>query len=137
ARASVTDRRATTDEPLQPPSDLRLPWRVNVEDLQVGRIRYDGRVDLEAAKLAAQYRFDGLRHRAELKSLQFAGGDYRGELSLLATGPLTLDAQVAGRFTAPVPGSEERVPLAFSLQAQGPARAIDARAELKVEGTQP
>src|SRR5690606_12803621 len=80
ARASVTDRRATTDEPLQPPSDLRLPWRVNVEDLQVGQIRYDGRVDLEAAKLAAQYRFDGLRHRAELKSLQFAGGDYRGEL---------------------------------------------------------
>lgn len=137
ARASVTDRRAKNDEPLRPPENLRLPWRVNVEDLQVGRIRYDASVKLEATRLAAKYRFDGLRHRAELKSLQMAGGEYQGELSLLALDPLTLDAQIAGRLEAPVPGSGERVPLAFTLSAQGPLRAIDARAELKVEGAQP
>ncbi|HYE41028.1 MAG TPA: DUF490 domain-containing protein, partial [Ramlibacter sp.] len=137
ARASVTDRRATSNEPLKPPSDLRLPWRVNVEELKVGKLRYDGRVALEASALAARYGFDGLRHRAELQSLQVAGGAYSGELSMLAMGPLTLDARVEGRFQAPIPGSDERVPLAFELRAEGPARAIDARAELRVTGPSP
>lgn len=131
ARASVTDTRAASKEPLQPPADLRLPWRVNVEELKVGALRYEGKLDLEASGLAARYGFDGLRHRAELQSLQVAGGDYRGELSLLAMGPLTLDARLAGRFQAPVPGSGEKVPLTFELRAEGPARAIDARATLQ------
>lgn len=131
ARASVTDTRPASKDPLRPPSDLRLPWRVNVEELKVGTLRYEGKLDLEASALAARYGFDGLRHRAELQSLQVAGGDYRGELSLLAMGPLTLDARLAGRFQAPVPGSGEKVPLTFELRAEGPARAIDARATLQ------
>lgn len=133
ARARVIDSRPASGEPLREPTDLRLPWRVNVESLQVGSLAYEGRWNMEARKLDAGYRFDGLRHRIALQSLEVAGGEYRGEATLLALAPLTLDAQVSGRFAAPVPGGQQAVPLAFSLRAQGPASAIDARAQLRVE----
>lgn len=132
ARARVIDKRPQTQEPLKPPQDLRLPWVVNVRELQVGQLRYQGRMEVDASGLAAQYAFDGRHHRLQLHSLKLARGDYRGEVKLLAVAPLTLDAQLAGRFEAPLPGSEERVPLAFQLRAEGPASGIDARAQLLV-----
>ncbi|WP_460890882.1 translocation/assembly module TamB domain-containing protein, partial [Ramlibacter alkalitolerans] len=137
ARARVTDRRPASQEPLKPPTDLRLPWRVNVEDLQVRELAYDGRFQLQARGLAGGYAFDGLHHRIALKSLHIAGGDYSGEARMLALPPMTLDAKLAGRFQAPVPGREERVPIAFRLQAQGPATRFDARAELQVVQPRP
>jgi translocation and assembly module TamB len=132
ARARVTDRRPASTEPLRPPSDLRLPWRVNVEDLQVREFAYDGRFALQGSGLAGGYAFDGLHHRARLNSLQLAGGDYSGDVRLLALPPMTLDAKLAGRFQAPVPGRTERVPIEFRLQADGPATRIDAKAQLQV-----
>ncbi len=132
ARAYVIDDRPKDDEPLQLPESLRLPWRVQVEELRVGLLKVQGRTPFEGTGLAAQYGFDGLRHKVQLKSLQFAGGTYRGEGTLLAMGPMTLDANLAGRFLAPVPGVTERVPLTFEARAQGPIRGIDARAELRV-----
>lgn len=132
ARARVVDRRPDTGEPLKPPQNLRLPWRVNVEELQVGAIAYDGKAQVQANGLAARYAFDGLRHRVALRSLQLAGGEYRGDVTLLAVAPLTLDASLAGRFQAPVPGTQDKVPLQFQLKASGPATAIDARAQLQV-----
>ncbi|MEJ5990411.1 translocation/assembly module TamB domain-containing protein [Ramlibacter sp. PS3R-8] len=133
ARVRVTDSRPATQEPLKPPDTLALPVRVFIDDLSVERIEYRGRTDVDASRLAAQYGFDGARHRVALHALQFAGGDYRGEATLLALPPLTLDAKVAGRFQAPVPGSETKVPLTFQLQASGPASAINARAQLQVQ----
>ena len=132
ARARVIDRRPPSAQPLQPPASLRLPWRVQVQHVQVAQLAYRGRFDLDATQLAGQYAFDGLRHRVQLESLQVAGGNYRGELSLLALPPLTLDASLAGRFLAPVPGARDRVPLDFQLRASGPATAIDASARLQV-----
>lgn len=132
ARARVIDKRPQSKEPLKPPRDLRLPWLVKVGELKVGQLRYEGRAEVDASGLAAQYAFDGLRHRVALRSLQLAGGEYRGDVTLLAVSPLTLDAKLAGRFQAPVPGVAERVPLAFELRAEGPASGIDARAELQV-----
>ncbi|HEY0824781.1 MAG TPA: translocation/assembly module TamB domain-containing protein, partial [Ramlibacter sp.] len=132
ARARVTDRRPRTGEPLKPPRDLRLPWRVKVDLLEVAALSYRGSVQLDASGLAAGYAFDGLRHRVGLKSLQLAGGQYRGELDLLAIAPLTLNASLAGSFAAPVPGVGQRVPLDFTVRAQGPASAIDASARLQV-----
>ncbi|MEJ8836702.1 translocation/assembly module TamB domain-containing protein [Ramlibacter sp. AN1133] len=132
ARARVTDRRPASPDPLKPPTDLRLPWRVNVEELQVRELAYDGRFQLQASGLAGGYAFDGLHHRIALKSLHIAGGDYSGEAKMLALPPMTLDAKLAGRFQAPVPGRAEPVPIEFGLQAQGPAARIDARAQLHV-----
>jgi translocation and assembly module TamB len=132
ALVRVTDTRPASPEPLQPPANLSLPWRVFVDALEVERIEYRGRTDVDATRLSAQYGFDGGRHQVALRTLQFAGGDYRGEATLLALPPLTLDAKLAGRFQAPVPGSDAKVPLDFQLQASGPARSIAARAQLQV-----
>jgi translocation and assembly module TamB len=134
ARARVIDLRARNDQPLTPPQDLSLPWRVQVEDLRVDAFAYQGRAQFEASGLAAHYAFDGARHRVGLKSLRVADGDYRGEGTLLARAPLTLDAQLAGRFAAPVPGVRERVPLEFQLRAKGPAADFAADAKLQVAG---
>jgi translocation and assembly module TamB len=132
ARARVIDKRPVTGEPLKPPANLRLPWRVNVDQLKVASLAYEGRTQVQATGLAAQYSFDGLRHHVGLQSLQLAGGDYRGDVKLLAVAPLTLDATLAGSFRAPVPGTQDKVPLQFQLRASGPASAIDARARLQV-----
>lgn len=137
ARARVADTRPATGEPLQQPQDLALPWRVIVDKLAVGRIEYRGRTAVEATGLAGAYAFDGLRHRAELQSLQLAGGNYRGEATLLAAAPLTLDAKLQGRFQAPVPGAEAPVPLDFEARAQGPAARIDARLQLQAPAGSP
>jgi translocation and assembly module TamB len=132
ARARVTDQRARSAQPLAPPQDLSLPWRVQVEDLRVDALAYDGQAQLAASGLAAGYAFDGVRHRVALKSLRIAGGDYHGEATLLARAPLNLDAQLAGRFSAPVPGVGEPVPLEFQLRANGPAADIGVDAKLQV-----
>jgi translocation and assembly module TamB len=132
ARARVIDRRPASEEPLRPPTDLRLPWRVNVDDLQVRAFAWDGRFTLQASGLSAGYAFDGQRHRVDLHSLKVAGGDYSGKVQMLALPPMDLDAKLAGRFLAPVPGRQEPVPMQFRLQAQGPATRIDARAQLQV-----
>jgi len=132
ARARVTDRRPADQEPLKPPTDLRLPWRVAVEELQVRELAYDGRFQLQGSGLTGGYAFDGLHHRIDLQSLKIAGGDYSGQARMLALPPMTLEAKLAGRFQAPVPGVSDPVPVRFQLQAQGPATRIDARAQLQV-----
>lgn len=132
ARARLTDTRPPSQEPLKPPASLGLPLRVFIDDLRADRVEYRGRTDVDASRLAAQYGFDGARHEMALHSLQFAGGDYRGEGTLLAVAPLTLEARLGGRFQAPVPGSAAKVPLDFQLRASGPARSIAARAQLQV-----
>ncbi|MDB5897462.1 MAG: hypothetical protein JWP41_1064 [Ramlibacter sp.] len=131
-RVRVIDKRPPDNEPLKPPDNLRLPWRVMVVQAGVDHLEYQGRTDVQADKIVARYEFDGLRHRVALRSLQFAGGEYSGDMTLLAVAPLTLDARLAGRFQAPVPGADAKVPLEFQLRAQGPASRIDARGELQV-----
>jgi translocation and assembly module TamB len=136
ARARLIDTRARKDEPMQEPVQLRLPWRVAVESLKVGSFAYQGRTQVEGGGLEGRYAFDGLRHEVELASLRVAGGEYQGKATLLAVAPLTLDAQLTGRFDAPVPASSARVPLQLALRAHGPARAIEADAKLRVGGSQ-
>ncbi|MBC5784335.1 translocation/assembly module TamB domain-containing protein [Ramlibacter sp. USB13] len=131
ARARVVDTRPKDDEPLKEPENLRLPWRVEVESLKVGSLKYEGRTQVEASQLEAAYAFDGLRHRASVQSLQVAGGSYSGDLALLAIAPLTIDAKLRGRFTPPMPEGGRAVPLELEAKAEGPAAAVAVRAQLK------
>jgi hypothetical protein len=64
--------RCTRDRPARPqrrsrcapPQDLSLPWRVQVEDLRVGELAYQGRAQFEASGLAAgSTPSTALRHR--------------------------------------------------------------------------
>jgi translocation and assembly module TamB len=131
-RARVVDARPRNDEPLQEPAQLRLPWRVNVDTFKVATLAYEGRVALTGGNLQAQYAFDGLRHHLSLASLQLADGTYRGELSLLAIAPLTLDAAASGRFAAPLPGAAPKLPLELAVRAQGPLRELQVEGRLRV-----
>lgn len=129
--ARVIDQRRKEPEPFRLPESLALPWRVVVDEVAVGRIEYKGATEVQAAGLAGGYAFDGLRHRLALKSLQFAGGEYRGEGTLQALGDMTLDAQVAGRLRGAVPGGRENVAVEFDARAQGPLADFQAQAQLR------
>ncbi|MDB5752729.1 MAG: hypothetical protein JWP65_3150, partial [Ramlibacter sp.] len=130
--ARVVDQRPKDDEPLEPPGSLRLPLRVAVDDLKVTRIEYIGAAEVQAAGLAGSYGFDGLNHRVKVSSLKLAGGDYSGQATVLALKPMTLEAKLAGRVQAPVPGVEAPVALAFEAGAAGTLEAFQAQARLQV-----
>jgi translocation and assembly module TamB len=130
--ARVIDKRAVNKEPLRAPTSLVLPWRVTVDELEVRKLAYVGRANVEASGLAGRYAFDGLQHKVELKSLQVAGGSYQGRATMQALGKLALDAELSGRYAAPVPGVVAPVPLQFEAKLQGPLAALDARAQLRV-----
>ncbi|RYY91616.1 MAG: DUF490 domain-containing protein, partial [Comamonadaceae bacterium] len=128
----VTDTREKDDEPLKPPESLRLPWRVTVDEVAVGRIDYRGTTTVEAGQLAGSYAFDGLKHRVKIDTLKLAGGEYRGEGTVLALEPMTLDVKLAGRVQAPVPGVEAPVALVFEASADGKLTDLQLRARLQV-----
>jgi translocation and assembly module TamB len=46
ARARVIDQRPRSQQPLVPPQDLSLPWRVRVDELRVGSFAYQGSMQL-------------------------------------------------------------------------------------------
>jgi len=133
ARLRVVDARPPGGGPLREPASLGLPWRLEVESLKLGAFAYEGGTPLQGGPLEARYAFDGQRHRLELLRLDLAGGRYRGEATLLASAPLTLDLRLQGRVAAPLPGIARPVPLAFELSARGPARAIEASARLRAQ----
>lgn len=132
AKVRVVDRRPSSGEPLRPPENLRLPWRVTVDEIAVARIEYLGRADVTADGLAGRYAFDGLKHDLRVKSLRYAGGSYNGEATLLAMAPMTLAARVGGEWQADVPGVDAQVPLAFEVRAEGRVAAFDAAGQLRV-----
>lgn len=134
--ARVIDQRRQEPEPFRLPASLALPWRVVVDEVAVGRIEYQGGTQVQASSLVGGYAFDGLRHRVTLKSLQFAGGEYRGEASLLALGAMTLDAQLAGRLRGAVPGGRENVAVEFEARAAGPLADFEAQARLRAPRAQ-
>jgi translocation and assembly module TamB len=127
----VIDKRPKDDEPLTVPDNLGIPWRVVVDEVRVARLAYQGTTTVEGSGLAAGYAFDGLRHHVTLKSLKLAGGDYRGDGTLLALPPMTLDTHLAGAFQAPLPGGEGPVPLRFEARARGPLTGFELHGDLK------
>ena len=132
ASVRITDLRPPDDAPLRPPASLQLPWRVTVDELVVAKLEYRGRMQVEAGGLAGRYAFDGLRHHVGLQSLQLAGGNYRGQGTLLALPPMTLDTRISGIFPTPVPGVAKPVPLQFEAKLKGPLAALDVQAQLRV-----
>jgi len=129
AQLHVQDRRPPTEERLRPPDSLVLPVRVQVEELAIGRLLYEGRTRFDARELAGAYRFDGAAHEVALRNLRVFGGHYRGQLRLGARAPFSLVAKLQGRISAPVPGAPQPLPLLFEAGAEGTLErfAVDAR----------
>lgn len=132
AAVRITDERPENPEPLTLPEKIALPMRVTVDEIKVGRVRYQGPATVEAEQLAGRYAFGDMRHVLRVDSLRVAGGTYQAEATLGGAAPLPLDLRVTGRFVAPVPGGGEALPLQLEGRAQGPLADLQASAQLRL-----
>ena len=132
AQLSVEDHSPTTGA--APLDNLLLPFQVDLT-FAIDALRWTGTGALQATGLAGRYRFDRTHHTLKLDGAQFADGQYRGQASLLARAPLTLDAQVQGDVQAPVPGKARALPLAITASVNGnlapPNAVLDIQAALR------
>ncbi|HSW20299.1 MAG TPA: DUF490 domain-containing protein, partial [Ramlibacter sp.] len=127
----IQDRRPPSPEPAQPPTDLRLPLEVTIDEFRVNRLRWQGTSVIEAADLAGRYFHDAKQHVLGVRSVEYAGGRYSGEMRLGAQAPLPLEARLRGNFGAAVPGSGAPVRLGFDVTLRGPLAQLEAAAQLQ------
>ena len=101
-----------------PMTTLVWPMKVALQ-WQIDSVHWDATVPVEASGLQGSYHFDGQAHRLLLKRLQWAQGEYQGELTLQARAPMALQAQVQGELRL----------------ASGPTAQRPLRAEARLQGT--
>ena len=124
----------TNDSPTPaPPSSLRLPFDVSLEDLDVGRIAWGGQPTAQATELRASYRYVGAQHALTLTHMQVAGGNYEGRASLDADGAMTLDASLSGIVKATLPNGAQPMPLTLHATVQGALTAFTLKATLDLD----
>ncbi|MDB5930833.1 MAG: hypothetical protein JWR60_2540 [Polaromonas sp.] len=128
----VNDTRPPDPEPPKPPTALGIPIRVVLDEFSVSQFQFTGKTPFSASNIAGRYEYTGLRHQLDLKSAQVASGQYSGRASLTSAAPLTLEANLAGAVTVPVPNSPAPVPLAFQATANGPLTELLVKAELQM-----
>ena len=133
----VTDRRPAPAGPRPPPLALDPGLRLTLDEVAIGRLRWDGATVLEASGLAGDYVFGGQHHLLRVSGLTVGSGRYQGRATLGATGPMPLDASVQGTVTTSVPGSTTTVALKFSATATGPLARLDAQVRVAVAGGAP
>ncbi len=115
ARVAVDS--TSSDEPLVPPDDLRLPVAVDLEKVRISEIAY-GDVDT-VSDLRLRLSSDGRQHRIDDIEFHVGRAALTGALALdgLAPMPLRLDAEVATEV--------ESHPVRIKAVAQGPLAAFD------------
>jgi translocation and assembly module TamB len=128
----VTDTRAPSTEKLKPPESIELPLQLDIDNVKIDRIEYRGANSVQASDLAAGYVFDGKQHQLWLRSLKYADGRYQGKVTIGASGPLPVEANVQGTVTTPVPAGKGNVPLSFKANVKGPLRRLQADAVVSV-----
>ncbi|MDO9277417.1 MAG: translocation/assembly module TamB domain-containing protein [Polaromonas sp.] len=137
ARLQVDPIETAETPPTTPPSSLRLPLDVMLEDLAVGRISWGDEAATQATDLRAHYRYANTQHALTLKQVQVASGHYEGRVSLAADGAMTLDASLTGVLKAALPNSKEPLSLRLNASAQGALTAFTLNAALDLNGTSP
>lgn len=114
-------------QPVTPWTDLRLPLALDAQ-LNVGSITSTGRVTWSAQGLEAHYVYNGEAHQVTLEKLQWAQGQYHGQLNLQASAPLALQAQLQAEVTGP--GNKL---LQLHATAQGQLASEQARVDVQAE----
>lgn len=132
ATVQVNDQRPPAATPAVPPSVLGLPLPVALDAFSVGQLQWTGSAAFSASGITGNYAFNGLQHRLELLSAQFAQGRYSGQAVLSSRSPLRLDARLTGALDAPLPTSKSPLPLAVTASAQGPLTELLLKAELQM-----
>ncbi len=129
----IEDRRPpSAPAPLNPPTDLRLPIRVDLP-FSVETVEWAGSTSLQATQLAGHYTFDNASHRLEKGQVRMAAGHYQFSGSLQALAPMALAVQLKGTVQTTVPSSH--LPLTVLAQAtvSGDLAAHDATLALAAE----
>ena len=101
-----------------PLDELLLPFHVDLTFV-IDALRTEGALKQQATDLSGRYQFDGTRHALKLNNAKLAAGQYKGEASLLARAPMTLDAKLQGDVLAAIPGNAQPLPLAATASVQG------------------
>ncbi len=126
------------DEPPRLPSSLKLPFRLSLRDMQVGRleVRQEQKRVLSAADVALSLHYDGRRHQLQLHRMEVLpegaaaiSGRVSGKLAIDAAPPFALNASLAlaGRHAE---GSAQG-----SLQLDGSLQRIGTRFDLQLART--
>lgn len=123
----------------QPPTSLRLPLPVTLDDFSIGQLRRPGTPAFEASDLRGSYAYSSARHQhaLTLRQAQVASGRYSAQVVLDADGPMALEASLAGALTASVPASTQTLPLRLQASAKGSLTDLQLQAELALDGTLP
>ena len=125
----------TPTAPSAPPTSLRLPLDVMLEDLTVGHIAWGGQAAAQARELRAHYRYASAQHALTLAHLQVASGSYQGQLSLAADGIMTLDASLSGVLKAALSEGAESLPLILNASVQGALADLTLKASIDLDGS--
>ncbi|MEO7390561.1 MAG: translocation/assembly module TamB domain-containing protein [Ramlibacter sp.] len=128
ASVRFIDLRPPSPEPFRLPESLVIRPRVELDELDIGKVEWITTRTMEVGALKGRYWFDGTKHWLKLESLAYAGGNYSGMASLGAVSPLPLDATVSGQLKAAVPGAATTLPLQFTAHLQGPLEDMQATA---------
>jgi translocation and assembly module TamB len=134
ASVQVDDQRVPSKSPA-PPTMLGLPLPVALDAFSVAQLRWTGPTTLtgvSASVISGRYQFNGLQHQLDLLGAQVASGRYSGRAVLTASGPLVLDASLAGTLTTALPASKTALPLSFQATARGPLTELLVNAELQM-----
>lgn len=116
AQLDINDQ--SPDTGAAPLDSLLLPFQADLT-FAIDALRSTGKLAQQATELSGRYQFDGTRHALQLNSAKLAAGQYKGEASLLARAPLTLDAKVQGDVQAAIPGNAKPLLLAATASVRG------------------
>jgi translocation and assembly module TamB len=133
----ITPGSSTPARKAGPPTSLRLPLPVTLDDFSVGQLRRVGTPAFEATDLRGSYAYSSARqqHALTLSQAQVASGRYSANLVLDADGPMALEASLAGALTASVPAGMQALPLRLQASAKGTLTNLQLQAELALDGT--
>jgi translocation and assembly module TamB len=126
ATLKIEDRRSSTDSaPLTPPTDLRLPLKVDLP-FQVASLSWTGATTLQASELSGHYRFDGQAHTLRQGRGRVASGAYQLSGQLQASGPMALALQAQGLVQTTLPSIPQPLTVAAMAQLTGQLAGPDA-----------
>jgi translocation and assembly module TamB len=146
AQLQIENTAPPSTTPFTPPQSVLLPIEVDIP-FEIAALRWTGPPAVQADGIAGRYRYDGTQHALSIATLQLAEGRYRGDATLLARAPLTLQAKVSGDVLAHLPEALQKaqasprakaapppvLPLSANIAAQGDLAGAGATLALQAE----
>jgi translocation and assembly module TamB len=126
----IDDRRPPSTSARTPPTDLRLPLRVDAP-FSVDTMEWVGPPALQITGVTGHYIFDSKEHIFDVRKAQISSGTYRISGRLQAQAPLALSVQVDGTVQTTLPSSRRTVTVQAHADVKGPLAGRDAALDLQ------